>query len=100
MRAKNASTNSLNQRVGDLYAAAMDSDAIEKLGYTPIKPELDRLNAINTQQEVLNEVATLRTKGIGGVLFGFYVGQDDKNVNQYIPALTRAEYLYPTVIII
>src|SRR3954464_13140548 len=44
--AKNDSKNSLYQRVGDLYAAAMDSAAIEKLGYTPIKPELERLNAL------------------------------------------------------
>ncbi len=92
---KNASTNSLNQRVGDLYAAAMDSAAIEKLSYTPIKPELDRLNAITTQQEVLNEVATLRTKGIGGVLYGFFVGQDDKNVNQYIPSLNQGGISLP-----
>ncbi|HEY2726563.1 MAG TPA: M13 family metallopeptidase N-terminal domain-containing protein, partial [Parafilimonas sp.] len=84
--ARNASANSLNQRVGDLYAAAMDSDAIEKLGYTPIKPELERLNGLTTQQ-VLNEITTMRTHGVGGVLFGFSVGQDDKNVNQYIPGV-------------
>jgi putative endopeptidase len=93
--AKNASKNSLYQRVGDLYAAAMDSDAIEKLGYTPIKPELDRLNTITTQQEILSEVATLRTKGIGGVLYGFGVGQDDKNVNQYIPFLNQGGLSLP-----
>ena len=63
--------DSLNQRVGDLYAAAMDSAAIEKLGYTPIKAELERLNGLTTQEQILNEVATLRTHGIGGVLFGF-----------------------------
>src|SRR5436189_2397294 len=38
--AGNTSKNSLYQRVGDLYAAAMDSAAIEKLGYQPIKHEL------------------------------------------------------------
>jgi putative endopeptidase len=93
--AKNTSKNSLYQRVGDLYAAAMDSDAIEKLGYTPIKPELDRLSTITTQQQVLNEVATLRTKGIGGVLYGFGVGQDDRNVNQYIPFLNQGGLSLP-----
>jgi putative endopeptidase len=85
--AKNASANSLNQRVGDLYAAAMDSDAIEKLGYTPIKAQLEMLNVLTTQEQVLNEITTLRTQGIGGLLFGFSVGQDDRNVNQYIPAV-------------
>ncbi|MBV9962100.1 MAG: M13 family metallopeptidase [Parafilimonas sp.] len=93
--AKNAAKNSLNQRVGDLYAAAMDSAAIEKLGYTPIKPELDRLNALTTQDQILTEVATLRTKGIGGVLFGFSVGQDDKNVNQYIPGVYQGGLSLP-----
>lgn len=86
---KNASKNSTYQRVGDLYAAAMDSAAIEQLGYTPIKTELERLNAISTLQDVVNEIATLRTKGISGSLFGFRVGQDDKNVNQYIATLSQ-----------
>ena len=81
----NDTKDSLYQRVGDLYKSAMDSAAIEKLGYTPIKPELQRLDSVSSYTDVLHEIATLRTKGIGGVLFGFSVGQDDKNVNQYIP---------------
>lgn len=84
---KTAAKGSVEQRVGDLYASAMDSAAIEKAGYTPIKADLEKLTAINTKDEVLHQIATLRTEGIGGVLFGFYVGQDDKNVNQYIPGL-------------
>jgi putative endopeptidase len=85
--AANTGKNAIAQRVGDLYASSMDSGAIEKLGYTPIKPELDRLGALTTREQVLNEIATLRTKGIGGLLFRFGVDQDDKNVNQYIPQL-------------
>lgn len=87
--AKNASKNDLYQRVGDLYAAAMDSASIEKAGYAPIKSELERLNGLSTQEQVLNEIATLRTKGVGGLLYGFSVGQDDKNVNEYIPELRQ-----------
>jgi putative endopeptidase len=87
--AANASKNSLYQRVGDLYAAAMDSAAIDKLGFTPIKSELMRLNSLTTADQVLHEIATLRMHGIGGVLFGFSVDQDDKNVNQYIPVLRQ-----------
>ena len=85
--AKNPGKNSIAQRVGDMYASAMDTVAIEKLGYTPIKPELDRLKNITTKQQALNEIATMRTKGLGSPLFGFYVGQDDKDVNTYIPQL-------------
>ncbi|MGN6353774.1 MAG: M13 family peptidase, partial [Parafilimonas sp.] len=87
--AKNTSKNDLYQRVGDLYAAAMDSAAIEKAGYAPIKSELERLNGLSAQEQVLNEIATLRTKGVGGLLYGLSVGQDDKNVNEYIPELRQ-----------
>src|SRR6476469_678649 len=92
---KNVAQGSVEQRVGDLYASAMDSAAIEKAGYTPIKPELQRLASINTKDDILNEIATLRTKGIGGVLFRFSVGQDDKNVNQYIPQLGQGGITLP-----
>jgi len=87
--AKNASANSTYQRVGDLYLAAMDSATIEQLGFTPIKADLDRLNTLNSLQQITDEIATLRTKGIGGVLFGFRIDQDDKNVNQYIATLSQ-----------
>ncbi|HVX49064.1 MAG TPA: M13 family metallopeptidase, partial [Chitinophagaceae bacterium] len=88
--AKNTTKNSVYQRVGDLYASAMDSGRIEQMGYTPIKAELARLAAITTKEEVLHEITTLRTTGVGGgILFGFGVGQDDKNANQYIPSLSQ-----------
>ncbi|WP_153796486.1 M13 family metallopeptidase [Foetidibacter luteolus] len=87
--AANASKNATYQRVGDLYLSAMDSAGIEQLGFTPIKEELDRLNGLTTLQDVVNEIATIRTKGIGSALFGFRIDQDDKNVNQYIATLSQ-----------
>ncbi len=81
--------DSAAQRVGALYASAMDSAAIEKAGATPVQPELQRLAALTTKDQVLNEIVTQRQKGIGGLLFGFSITQDDKNVNQYIPAISQ-----------
>ena len=81
--------DSVAQRVGALYTSAMDSAAIEKSGATPIQPELQRLAALTTKDQVLHEIITQRQKGINGLLFGFYITQDDKNVNQYIPALSQ-----------
>ncbi|MFC5284966.1 M13 family metallopeptidase [Pedobacter alpinus] len=83
---KSAAAGSIEKRVGDFYAAGMDSLTIEKLSYTPIKPDLERINAIKDLSGVINEVATMRTKGIGSPMFGFYVGQDRKN-----PALMMAQ---------
>ena len=44
MRQKMPGNNDLMKRVGDYYASAMDSVAIEKLGYRPIKPYLDAID--------------------------------------------------------
>ena len=92
---KNQLKDSVSQRVGDLYASAMDSAVIEQLGYTPIKPELERIAALTTKAQILNEIATQRVKGVGGVLFGFSVEQDDKNVNAYISALRQGGLSLP-----
>lgn len=93
--AVNAGKSSIYQRVGDLYTSAMDTTAIEKLGYTPIKPELERISKLTTKKEILQELATQRTKGVGGLLFGFGIGQDDKNVNAYIARLSQGGTTLP-----
>ena len=85
--AKNPGKDRLTQMIGDFYRSGMDSVAIDARGYKPIEGELDRLAALNNKQEVLNEVATLRTRGIASPLFGMFVGQDRKNVSQYIPQI-------------
>ena len=81
--AKNPKRDRLSQMIGDFYRSGMDSAAIERKGYEPIKSELDRLANLNSKAQVLNEIATLRTKGVASPLFGMYVGPDRKNVNQY-----------------
>ncbi|HTH81464.1 MAG TPA: M13 family metallopeptidase [Mucilaginibacter sp.] len=75
---------SLKQRVGDLYISGMDSLAIEKRGYEPIKEDLARVDKIADVKGVITEVAYARTNGRGGTLFGFGIGQDSKNVSKYI----------------
>lgn len=87
--AAHPSKDSVSQRVGDFYASGMDTVAIDKLGYTPIKAELKQLSEIGTKEQVLNQIATLRTKGVGSPLFRFSVDQDDKDVNTYIPQLSQ-----------
>lgn len=92
---KSAAPGSIEKRVGDFYAAAMDSVAIEKAGYTPIKADLQRIGQIKELNGIINEVALLRTTGSGSPLFGFYVGQDRKNVNNMIPQLSQGGTTLP-----
>lgn len=87
--AENPSKNSIYQRVGDFYTSAMDTVAINKLGYAPIKPALDKVAAFTTKDQVLDAIAIDRTMGLSSLLFGFYVGQDDKDVNSYIPGFSQ-----------
>jgi len=81
---KSAPAGSVKRRVGDFYTAAMDSATIEKLGYTPIKADLAKIQQIKDIPGVLDEVAYMRTNGLGGGMFGIGVGQDRKNVNKYM----------------
>jgi putative endopeptidase len=92
---KSAPAGSVKKRVGDFYAAAMDSVAIEKLGYTPIKADLEKIKQLKTLQNVLDQVAYMRTSGIGGPMFGFGVGQDRKNVTKYLPQLSQGGTTLP-----
>lgn len=92
---KSAPAGSVKKRVGDFYIAAMDSATIEKLGYTPIKPELEKIRQIKNIQDVLSHTAYLRTNGIAAPMFGFGVGQDRKNVNKYLPQLGQGGTTLP-----
>ncbi|MDQ2721166.1 MAG: M13 family metallopeptidase [Bacteroidota bacterium] len=89
------SKSTVAQRVGDLYASAMDSAAVEKLGYAPIKQQLITLGELADKSQVLKEIAALRVTGSGSPLFGFSVSQDDRDVNKYIPHLTQGGTTLP-----
>ncbi|MGV3588139.1 MAG: M13 family metallopeptidase [Adhaeribacter sp.] len=92
---KNAAPGSLEKRVGDFYAAGMDSVTIDKLGYTPIKADLQKAAAVKNTKEVLEQAAAMRTTGIAAPLFGFYVGQDRKNPNNMVPQLSQGGTTLP-----
>ena len=57
---RNPGTSSLMKRVGDFYASGMDSVAIEKLGYQPIRPYLEAIALLATREQVLDHINYLR----------------------------------------
>ena len=59
------------QKVGDYYAACMDEATVEKKGATPLEPEMQRIAAIKTKQEIIPEVANMHRSGTPA-LFAFY----------------------------
>ncbi|MFD2164325.1 M13 family metallopeptidase [Paradesertivirga mongoliensis] len=90
-----AAPGSVERRVGDFYTSGMDSVAIEKLGFSPIKSDLQRAGSVKDINAVLNEVAGMRTYGAGSPLFGFYVAQDRKNVTNMISQLSQGGTTLP-----
>jgi len=92
---KKAPAGSVEKRVGDFYAAGMDSIAIEKAGATPIKADLAKISSVKSLDDVLSQTAYMRTVGIGSPMFGFFVGQDRKNVENMIPQLSQGGTTLP-----
>jgi putative endopeptidase len=76
--ASNASSGSLEQKIGDFYTSGMDTVAIEKRGIEPVKADFAKISAITDYKSYL-EYVSKNEDNHGGALFNFYVGTDDKN---------------------
>lgn len=84
---KKAAPGSIERRVGDFYSAGMDSLTIEKIGYSPISADLEKIGRLSNLNDIVNHAAIMRTNGSGSPFFGFFVGQDRKNVKNVVPQL-------------
>lgn len=93
--AANTQKDRKTQVIGDFYASGMDSLAIETKGYTPIIPDLNKINTLNNLEEVVQSIATLRTQGLGSPLLSVFISPDRKNVTQYIPSINQGGTTLP-----
>jgi len=66
------------QKVGDFYASGMDSATIDKLGYDPLKPTLQTIDAIKDAKGVMQFVAAQTLEG-NNILVAVGIGPDAKN---------------------
>jgi putative endopeptidase len=70
------------QKIGDYYAAAIDTANIEKAGISPLRADLEKIDAIAGVDGLREAVAHLQTYG-ADPLFALFVGQDEKNSAAY-----------------
>ncbi|MGV3595303.1 MAG: M13 family metallopeptidase [Sediminibacterium sp.] len=82
------------QKVGDFYASGMDTAAIEKAGYDPLKPMLAKIDAVKDYKELISLLATSYTEG-DGALIGIYVGADERNSAKNILSLYQTGLTLP-----
>ncbi|HEX7879596.1 MAG TPA: M13 family metallopeptidase [Candidatus Eisenbacteria bacterium] len=66
------------QKIGDFWAAGMDTAAIDSAGYKPLQAEFDRIDAITDRKSLLDVIARLQYIG-AGPLYGQYIFQDEKD---------------------
>ena len=74
----------LGQKIGALYNLMMDSVRLNKEGWQPIKPTLDRIAAIKDRKEYQLVTAQLDRKGENTMMYGIGVGADQRNASQNI----------------
>lgn len=89
LSAQNNAAGSNEQKVGDFYASGMDTVAMDKLNFDPIKPLLKKISVLSNYKEVVNFAAGGYRDGQGD-LFGFAIAPDDKISTKYAVNFTQA----------
>jgi putative endopeptidase len=90
----NKPTGSMEQKVGDYFSSGMDTLSLEKIGASPLKPALDKIDAVKNYNELVAVITQLTQLEDSG-LMGFYVGADDKKSERNILILTQSGLSLP-----
>ncbi len=73
----------VEQKIGDLYQLAMDSDRLNREGYQPVQTELKKLSDVKTNTELIKILPELMLNG-NDVYFSVYVDADPMNSSVYL----------------
>jgi putative endopeptidase len=100
-----SSRTPVQQKIGDYWAACMDESGIEAAGVKPIQPELDRIAAIKSKQEITLEIAHLHHLFPGAwaasdnqtnaPFFGFTGGQDYDDASKVVAQIDQGGLSLP-----
>ncbi|WP_200936338.1 M13 family metallopeptidase [Marmoricola sp. Leaf446] len=71
------------RKIGDLYASFMDEERVDELGYSPIVPLLEQVDAISDLGSLSRFLGSFERRG-GGGLFGSFVDTDDRDSDRYL----------------
>ncbi|HVP54714.1 MAG TPA: M13 family metallopeptidase [Candidatus Eisenbacteria bacterium] len=80
--AENPARNAIDQKIGDYYFSCMDKAAIEAKGTAPVKPYIDRIDAMKEKAELPAVLAGLHRGGVNAFFeFGSEPDFKDSKVN-------------------
>ena len=80
---------SLGQKIGSLYNLMMDSVRLNREGWTPLKPTLERIAAIKDRKEYQLVTAQIDRMGEETMMFGIGVGADQRNAEMNIVGVSQ-----------
>ncbi|HEY4378931.1 MAG TPA: M13 family metallopeptidase [Acidobacteriaceae bacterium] len=78
----------VQQKIGDYFAACMNTDAIDERGYDPLKQALARIDALNTRPKLIAAIAGIHHELPGTYFFGSGTEQDAVDSNTVIAAVS------------
>ncbi|SHI68067.1 putative endopeptidase [Hymenobacter daecheongensis DSM 21074] len=91
---RTAKPGSNAQKVGDFYASAMDSAAIERAGLKYLQPHLDKIEAVKDLAGVQRLLANPKSH-VGNSFYGFRVIQDLKQNDVYMAFFSQGGLTLP-----
>ena len=77
----------VQQKIGDYFAACMDTAAIDRLGFDPLKPGLARIDRLDSRPALIAAIAGIHHELPGAYFFGSGTEQDAVNSNLMIAAV-------------
>ncbi len=93
--ANNGKSSQLEQQLGDLYTAGMDTATIDKLGYDPIKPRLAEIGGLQTPAQIAGFLDSSFNDG-NGYVFDFGSGASFKDATRQIGFVNQDGLGLPT----
>ena len=89
-----ANRDPIEQKIGDFYAACMDDKSVDEKGIAAVKPELDRIAAVQDKKALIDALAHVYLIG-PRALFNFTSASDLHNADQVIAHIDQGGLTLP-----
>jgi endothelin-converting enzyme/putative endopeptidase len=92
--AKRAGRSEVERKIGDHFTACMDTATIDKKGLEPVKPLLDRIRGMRSEEELMEQIGFLHAKGVRAV-FQFGATPDLKDSTRMVASIGQGGLAMP-----
>jgi putative endopeptidase len=89
-----SSRTAVEQKIGDYYSACMDEKAADQRGLDPLKPELEKIAAVQSKEALIDAIARVHLIG-PNPLFNFYSAPDLHNAEMVIAYVDQGGLTLP-----